>query len=166
MKKTKSLFFAALTALLVTSLIALPAFGTTVPTFTLSASTTQLPYLLPQGTTFNGSFVTTGSVRFWVNAPNGLQIVNLGIIDKAATFNFTAQQNGTYTLNFENDLSNSIQVSFSYTTNPQIPGNSNSTEASLLYLLVIVIIAVSGSLLIIFTVRRKNKTHASAAYKR
>ena len=110
------------------------------------------------GTTFNGTISTTGDVRFWVSAPNYAEIVNLGIIDKTTTFSFVAQQNGTYTMNFENDMSNSIQVTFSYVTNPVIPGSNNSTGISQSYLLITVIIAVLGSFLIIFVLHRKSKT--------
>jgi len=164
MKKTKLLISTALTALLLASLMALSAFATTVPAFTLSAQSTQLQYVMPQGTTFNGTISTTGSVRFWVNAPNEAKIVDLGIIDKTTTFSFVAHQNGTYTLNFENDMSNSIQVTFSYTTNPQIPDSNNLTGISLIYLLVTVIIAVFGSLLIIFIIRRKSKIPSSGVH--
>ncbi len=153
MKKTKLLTYAALITLLLTSLMSLSAFATTVPTFALSASSNQLQYVLPAGTTFNGSISTTGDVRFWVSAPNYAEIVNLGIIDTTTTFSFVAPQNGTYTLNFENDMSNSIQVTFSYVTNPVIPGSNNSTSQS--YLLITVIIAVLGSFLIIFVLHRK-----------
>ena len=148
--------------LLLASLMAVSAFATTVPTFTLSASSNQLQYVLPQGTTFNGTISTTGSVRFWVSDPNYAEIVNLGIIDKTTTFGFVAKQNGTYTLNFENDLSNSIQVTFSYVTNPMIPGSDNSSGISQNYLLITVIIAVLGSLLIIFVLHRKSKTQTKA----
>ncbi len=154
----------ALAVLLLASLMAVSAFATTVPTFTLSASSTQLQYVLPQGTTFNGTISTTGDVRFWVSAPNEAEIVNLGIIDKTTPFSFVAQQNGTYTLNFENDLSNSIQVTFSYVTNPVIPGSNNSTGISQSYLLITVIVAVLGSFLIIFVLHRKSKTSSSGVH--
>ena len=155
MKKTKLVISTTLATLLLTSLMALPAFATTVPTFTLSSSSNQLQYVLPAGTTFNGTVSTTGSVRVWVNAPSYAEIVDLGIIDKTTTFGFVATQNGTYTVNFENDLSNSILVTFSYVTNPVIPGSNNSTGISQSYLLITVIIAVLGSLLTIFVLRRK-----------
>ena len=153
-----------LAVLLLASLMAVSAFATTVPTFTLSASSNQLQYVLPQGTTFNGTISTTGSVQFWVSDPNYAEIVNLGIIDKTTTFSFVAQQNGTYTLNFENDLSNSIDVTFSYVTNPEIPGSNNSTGTSQSYVLITVIIAVFGSLLIIFVLHRKSKTQTTAVH--
>ncbi len=158
MKKTKFHIYVILTALLLTSAMATSAFAVTVPTFTLSSqSYVQFQYVLPQGTTFNGSISTTGSVRFFISAPNGTIISNLGIIDKSATFGFVSQQNGTYTLNFENDLPNSIQVTFSYATNPEITQSGNSALISPVYLLIVVVVAVVGSFLIIFFTRRKSK---------
>jgi hypothetical protein len=158
MKKTKLLTLAAMTSLLLTSLMATSALAVTVPPFTLSYSSEQVQYTLPQGTIFNGTISTSGSVRFWASAPNGAQIVNIGIVDKNAVFGFVAQQNGTYTLNFENDLKNQIQVTFSYETNPDISGGNNSTEISSTYLLIaIIIIAVTGSLLVLLIMRRKRK---------
>ncbi len=143
--------------------MSVPAFATTVPTFTLSASSNQLQYVMPQGTIFNGTIATTGSVQFWVSAPNYAEIVNLGIIDQTTTFSFVAPQNGTYTLNFENDISNSVQVTFSYVTNPVIPGSNNS-GISQSYLLITVIVAVLGSFLIIFVLHRKSKTSSSGVH--
>jgi hypothetical protein len=156
MKKTKLLTFAALIALLLTSFMPFSAFAVTVPSFTLSPSSNQLQqfqYVLPSGTTFNGSVSTTGDVQVWVNSPEA-EIVNLGIIDKTTAFSFVAQQNGTYIVNFENDMSNTIQVTFSYVTNPVIPG-SNSSGVNQTYLGITAIIAVLGSLLIIFVLHRK-----------
>ena len=164
MKKTKLLMSTASAVLLLASLMAVSVFATTVPTFTLSASSNQLQYVIPQGTTFNGTIATTGSVQFWVSAPNYAEIVNLGIIDKTTSFSFVAPQNGTYTLNFENDMSNSIQVTFSYVTNPVIPGSNNSTGISQSYLLITVIIAVLGSFLIIFVLHRKSKIRPSRVH--
>jgi hypothetical protein len=161
MKKMKLVVDVALSVLLLTSLTAFSALATTYPTFTLSASSNQLQFALPQGTTFNGTISTTCSLRFFVSDPNGREIVNLGIIDKNTTFSFVAHQSGTYLLNFENDLHNTIQVTFSYETNPELQSNSNSTGTSLIYLVIPIIIAVVGSLLIIFVVRRKNKIKSS-----
>jgi hypothetical protein len=119
--------------------------------------------MLPNGTTFNGSISTTGTVRSWVTDPNGTQIANLGLIDKATTFSFVAQQTGNYSMNFENDLPASIQVTFSYLTNPDISGN-NSTGTPVFYLMIPIVIAVLGSILIIYFVRRKTKNRASKDY--
>jgi hypothetical protein len=144
------------------SFMTLVASATTLPTITLSASSAQLPIILPTGTTVNGSILTI--VRFWVSAPNGAQIVNLGLIDKTTTFSFVANQNGNYTMNFENGLTNSIQVTFSYVTDPDILGGSSSTEIPLVYKVISIVIAALGSTLIIFFVRRKNKLQASEVY--
>jgi len=105
-------------------------------------------------------------VRFWVSAPNEAEIINLGIIDKTTTFSFIAQQDGTYTFNFENDLPNTIQVTFSYVTDPAIPSSNNSTGISTTYILITVIIAVTGSVLIILVLRHKSKTQTPVVNKR
>jgi flagellar basal body-associated protein FliL len=164
MKKIKILTGIAITTLLIMSFMALLASAATLPVITLSASSAQLPIMLPTGTTFNGSISTTGTVRFWVSAPNGAQIVNLGLIDKTTAFSFIAEQNGNYTMNFENDLTNSIQVNFSYVTNPDISSGNNSSGIPFVYLVISIVIAVLGSILIIFFVRRKNKINNSETY--
>jgi hypothetical protein len=164
MKKIIILTKFAIMALLLLSFMALLASATTLPAISLSASSAQLPIMLPAGTIFNGSISTTGTVRFWVSSPNGAQIVNLGLIDKANTFSFVAQQNGNYTLNFENGLTNSIQVKLSYVTDPDISSGNNSTGIPLVYLLLSIVIAVLGSILIILFVRHKNRLHASEVY--
>jgi hypothetical protein len=93
-----------------------------------------------------------------VSAPNGNIIINLGLIDKTTTFTFTAQQTGNYTLTFENDLPNSVEVTFSYVTNPDISGGSNSAGIPLIYIPIFIIIAVFGSILILFFARRKKNS--------
>ena len=166
MKKTKILTLTVLTVLLTMPLMASSASATTIPPFTLSNSSGQLPFVLPAGTTFNGSISSTGTIRFWVNAPNGSQIVNLGLIDKTASFGFVAQQNGNYTLNFENDLSNTVQVTFSYTTNPDISVGNHSTGTPLSNILLIsIIITVVGSILIFVVLRRKSRKEIRNAVK-
>jgi hypothetical protein len=157
MKKIKMLTSITITTLLIMSFMALLASATTLPAITLSASSAQLPIMLPIGTTFNGSILTTGTVRFWVSAPNGAVTVNLGLIDKTEEFSFVANQNGNYTMNFENSLTNSIKVIFSYVTNPDISTGNNSTGIPLVYLILSIFVAVLGSILLIFFIRRKNK---------
>ncbi len=158
--KTKFRSVSLLIALLTLSLIAHCASASTIPTFTVT-STSRLPIMLPEGTTFNGSISTSGTLRFWINAPNGAQIINLGLIDKSATFNFVAQQEGNYTLNFENDQlgSNPVQVAFSFETNPDISNSGTSAEPSLIYLLIPIIITVIGTILIVVFMRRKNRNY-------
>jgi hypothetical protein len=156
MHKVKNLICMATSLLLVVAITALSASAVTIPAFTLSAQSSQLKYTLPAETTFNGSISTTGTIRFWVSDPNGVQIVNLGLIDQEATFGFVAQQAGNYSLNFENDLPNPIQVTFSYETNPDI-SSDNSASIPLIYLPIPIVVAVIGSVLIIVLARRKRK---------
>ena len=162
MRKIKNSICIVSSLLLVLAITTLPASATTIPTFTLSAQSSQLKYALPAGTTFNGSISTTGTIRFWVSDPNGFQIVNLGLIDQEATFSFVAQQAGNYTLNFENDLPNPIQVTFSYETNPDI-STDNPTSIPPIYLTIPIAIAVIGSVLIIGLARLKRKQRLKTA---
>jgi hypothetical protein len=162
MKKTKFLIYFTITALLLTSMVNLSVFASTAtfPTFSLSSSSTQLHYVLPAGTQFNGSISTTGPVRFFASAPNGTVIVNLGLIDKIATFSFTALQAGNYTLTFENSLSKSVEVTFSYVANPDISGGTSSAGIPLVYLPIFIFVAVFGSFLIFFIIRRKHRSQS------
>ena len=148
-----------LAALLIASSGKPSAFGTTEPTFTLSASANQLQYMMPAGTAFNGSVSTTGAVRVWVNAPNGYKIVDLGIVDKTASFNFVASQNGTYTVNFENDMSNSIQVTFSYANNPAIQAINGSSEINETYIAITIVIVVIIALLLLIFISKHSITY-------
>ncbi len=163
MEKIKLLTPTVLAVLMLCVLSFSPVFATDTTKFNLALESNQIQYMIPAGTVFNGSIATTGMVRFWVTAPNGAQIVNLGIIDKTSSFSFDAQQNGTYTFNFENDLPNTITVTFSYTSNPQLPNNTTSTPPS--FILTIITVAVVGSLLIFFSIRRKTKKAMAAHQK-
>jgi hypothetical protein len=156
MQKIKNLAPIFVSLFLVAVITTLSASAVSIPTFTLSAQSSQLNYALPAGTTFNGSISTTGTIRFWVSDPQGVQIINSRLIDQKAAFGFVAEQVGNYTLNFENDLPTAVQVTFSYETNPEIPTN-NSTFISLAYLSIPIAVAVIGSVLIFVLLRRKRK---------
>ena len=154
MKKSKSVSLITAILLLIFSMTIFSAFGTTIPTFTLSAQTSQLRYTLPAGTTFNGSISTSGTIRFWISDPDGALIVNLGLVDNATSFSFVTQQAGNYSLNFENNLPNPVEVNFSYQTNPDLSSNNS---IPLIYLTIPIAIGVFGSVLIVVLVRRKRK---------
>jgi hypothetical protein len=154
MNKNRALTW-LLTALLLLSLTAFPAYAGTTETFTINPpSTTQYTFYLPQGTTFNGSISTSGTIRVWVTNSSGGQVVNLGLIDQTVNFGFASVQDGNFSINFENDLPNSVQVTFSYDTNPQIP-KTDLTLIPLSYLPVFLAIVVLGSILILIFAHRK-----------
>ena len=121
MEKIKSLIIAALAIVILGAFFISTAFASDSTGFSLALSSNQIQYKIPAGTMFNGTVATSGWVRVWVTEPSGGEIVNLGIIEKTTSFGFIAQQNGTYTFNFENDLPNTITVTFTYTSNPQLP---------------------------------------------
>jgi hypothetical protein len=165
MEKNKLSLFAVLVLLLVLPFTVFSASATTVSTFTVSQSS-QIQFLLPAGTTFNGSISVSSTLRFWVNSPSGYQIVNLGLIDQSEVFGFVAQEDGNYTMNFENGLpyANPVQVTFSYTTNPDVTSNDNSTGIPLTYWLAIVLIIIVGVVLIVVLRYRKDRNHDSDDY--
>jgi hypothetical protein len=163
MVKTKYFAFALFAVFVLSVLCASPAFASDTTSFSIALDTNQIQYKIPAGTTFNGTIATNGMIRFWVSAPNGEQIENLGLVETTTSFGFTAPQNGTYTFNFENDMPNTVTVTFTYSTDPQLP-NSN-TGAPSIFVWVVVAVAVVGSLLIFFGIRRKTKK-AMAAYKK
>jgi hypothetical protein len=107
----------------------------------------------------------------FVSNPSNAQIVNLGVIYQATTFTFNATQNGNYTIYFENDLNDEVDISFSYVTNPPIPNNTNSlfpiSFGELLTILSIVAIAVI--LILRFALRRSQtkltRQHQNQAHK-
>jgi len=157
MKKTKLFSAMLLTILALAPFMAPSAYATAVPPFTLEPfSASYLVYNLPEGTTFNGSISPSGDVRVFVSNPSNAQIVNLGIIYQATTFTFNATQNGNYTVYFENDLNNEVDISFSYVTNPLIPNNTNSLfSISFSELMTILsIVAVAVILILRFALRR------------
>ena len=160
MQRTKLVIYAIVAGLLM-SLAPVLVLANTTQTFSLSQSVYQLQYVMPAGTVFNGSISTTGTVRFWASGPNMAEVVNLGLVDNYKTFSFVAAQNGTYTLNFENDFPNNIQVTFSYVSDPAITSVNNSNGASLIYIWVTILVAAVGSVLVILLVRRENKRIAS-----
>lgn len=159
MNKTKMLTFTALTLLIAASFLLLTAQAATTETFTVTRGTYQVTFNLPAGTAFNGSLTTTGTVRVWVNDANGSLIANSGMVDSNASFNFTAAKDGNYIVNFENPMSNSASVTFTYQTDPELPSDSNSILPFWL-LPVFVVITIVGCVLIIYLSRRRK--HAEA----
>ena len=163
MEKIKLITYAALAVVILGAFCISTAFASDSTSFSLALSSNQIQYKIPTGTTFNGTVATSGMVRVWVTEPSGGEIVNLGIIEKTTSFGFVAQQNGTYTFNFENDMPNTITVTWTYTSNPQLPDTNAGIPIT--YIIFVGTAAVVGSLLIFFGIRRKTKK-VVAAYKK
>lgn len=155
MQTIKTAILVGLMLLLVAPIFECTSAATT--SFSLSAETAQYRYLLPAGTTFNGTINTSGTIRFWASDPNGNQIVNLGLVDDSGSFSFVAQEYGNYTLNFESNMLNSdpVQVTFTYLTNPDI--TSGAPSSPLNTVLISAVIIVVGSALIIVFIRFRNR---------
>jgi LPXTG-motif cell wall-anchored protein len=146
----------SVTIFLMLTLMASQVSASTTVSFTVT-QISQTQFLLPAKTILNGSLFDTSTLRCWVSAPDGSQIVNLGLIDHFTSFGFMASQYGNYTLNFENGLpiANPVQVTFTYSTDPEVTSNHNSTGTSFTYWVVVAFILVLGTLLIVFLIRRK-----------
>jgi hypothetical protein len=163
MKNIKLFPTILLTVFALAAFTAPSASATTVPLFALQPfHASYLVYNLPEGTTFNGSISTTGDVRVVVNNPNNAQIVNLGVIYQATTFTFNATQNGNYTIYFENDLNEAVDISFSYVTNSPIPSTTSPFPISISELLTILsIVAIAVILILRFALRRSQTSSRS-----
>ncbi len=161
MQKNRLTLFTVLILLLALPFTVYSA-SATVSTFTVSQSS-QIQFPLPAGTAFNGSISVSSTLRFWVNAPSGYQIINLGLIDQSEAFGFVAQEGGNYTMNFENGLPNAnpVTVTFTYTTNPNVTSNNNSSGIPLAYWVAILLTVIVGATWIIFLRYRKEKNRDS-----
>ncbi len=155
MQKNKILTAAILIVVLALSSSVISASSATnVPSFTVTRLS-QLPINLPAGTAFDGTVGTSGVIRVWVSAPDGAQVANLGLVDEPTKISFVATKGGNYTFNFENGIvgSNPVQVSFSFTTDPDI-SSGDSQGLPPITLAAIAIIGIVGSVLIFVTIRR------------
>jgi hypothetical protein len=154
----KGLYALTLAAVLVVLALSASSVLASTSSFTVS-QTSQIRFMLPAGTIFNGSISTSSTLRVWVDAPDASQIVNLGLIDHSASFGFVTPQDGNYTMNFENGLpmTNPVDVTFTYTTNPDVTSNSDSTGTPLAYWVTMTLIFVVGVVLIVIAARRRKR---------
>jgi hypothetical protein len=154
--KTMRFALTALTLLLATHSLLLTAQASTTETFTVTHNTYQITFNLPADATFNGSLSTTATVRVWVSDANGSLVKNLGLVDSTASFSFVVAQEGNYHVYFENSLSTSATVTFTYETDPELGGGS-----LLPFWLwpVFVVVAVAGGIVVIYLSRRRKLRH-------
>jgi hypothetical protein len=158
MNRNRILTFTALTLLLAASFLLLIAQAATTETFTVTKATYQITFNLPAETAFNGSLSTTGTVRVWVNDANGSLIANPGMVDSTASFNFIAAKDGNYYVYFENPLSNSASITFTYQTDPELPSGNQSILPFWLLPVFVVITIVGCVLILYFSRKRKHNT--------
>lgn len=156
MKTIQASTTAILTILIVSlSLTSLTSAAVTT-NFSITGSIKQIPINLPAGTIFNGTITATGTIRVWASDANGSLVANLGLVDNQGQLNFIAVKGGVYTLSFENNLPDTVQVTFSYQTDPDTSGG-NTSVLPISYLPVFIIVTVVGCILIIYFGRRKHK---------
>lgn len=118
MKRKKLLPIATIALVILMSLTAVTAYGASTETLTLEANKqTSLIWTLSEGTSFKGSFVLNGTaiIRFRVTDPKGNIILDLGFVNKSASFEFTPEEQGEYSLIFDNTGgSSTLTVTLTY----------------------------------------------------
>lgn len=160
LNKIRTLTYTTLTILLTTICLIPLASATTTSTFTVAASTNQIIIDLPQGTIFNSTITTSGTIRVWASDVNGSLVSNLGLVDNSGKLNFVATKGGIYTINFENNVANSATVTFSYQTDPEL-STGNTSVLPITYLPVFIAITVVGCIVIIYLSRKNRKNHTN-----
>lgn len=164
--------------LFVFSALAVVVFLVAVAPFTFGAQTfvtlnvdvlssRVLLFNLNEGVKFSGSFLISGGsgndVDFYVIDPNGSRIVDLGRVSQQATFEFTTQNQGAYTLRFDNSFSwvSPKIVTLTYDIEgqtPPTPINPQNVQLSIvaeaLILLTLLLLAVVVVLLLRFSCRK------------
>jgi hypothetical protein len=155
MSNPKILVLTSITLLLVASFLALSASATSTETFTLTQNTYQITFNLPAGTIFNGSVSTTNTIRVLANDANGILHANIGLVDSHTDFSFVAAKTGDYFVIFENPLSITAQVTFTYKTDPELSKSNSLIPLS--FWPVFVIITIFGCVLIIYLSHRNRK---------
>ena len=110
---------------------------------------------LKVGYIITGSVTVSGGgneIKFWVIDPDGNQVINLGIIIRGKSFEFTTQKNGAYYLRFDNRESTALKnVIISY----DVQMNSNTPNPYLLEKIILILVLITF-LILIYWRRRKH----------
>ena len=130
--------------------------ASTTETFAVTASTYQITFDLPTGTTFNGSISTSETIRVWVSNANGSVVANLGLIDNNFCFSFITHKDCTYYVYFENPLTSPAQVTFSFQTEPDLLNGSPSLLPFSLWPIFVIITVVGCVVLFYLSHRNRN----------
>jgi len=131
-----------------------------VETFNVAAGDQNIFTLnLREGMNIEGSISVTGGsgndIDFWIIDPTGNTILNLGRISHGTEFEFSVDQNGAYSLHFDNSFSLLSTKNVVLTYDVFIAG-LNQTQLLLLAFLVIAIIVIG--IIIILKKGRKSRT--------
>ncbi|MCW4021863.1 MAG: emp24/gp25L/p24 family protein [Candidatus Bathyarchaeota archaeon] len=101
---------------------------------------------LNNGQQFSGSLSVSGgladNIRFSVKAPNGTEIINIGSVSEGTEFDFTADQDGAYTLVFTNVGLGSRTVNVSYDIKTLTIAGLDGTQILIVAFAVIAVIVV------------------------
>ena len=119
-----------------------------------------LTFNLNNGQKFSGSISVSGgiadSIIFSVKAPNGTKIIDLSSVSEGTEFDFTADQDGAYTLVFENPLALSPKtVNLTYDIETLTIAGLDGTQLLIAAFLVIIVIVV-GIIIILNKGKQKN----------
>lgn len=105
-----------------------------------------ITYNLNDGQQFSGSLSVSGgladNIIFSVKAPNGTKIVNLGSVSEGTEFEFTANQDGAYTLVFTNAGLVSRTVNLTYDIKTLTIAGLDGTQVLIASFLVILVIVI------------------------
>jgi len=135
-----------------------------VQVFHIAAGNTNFASLtLDIGQYVSGSFTVAGSIDydlqidFWVTNPRGTRVFDYGPVSGGAEFNFTADEDGIYTLEFFNfpSLSSSEKtVTLTYdVTTPEV----SSPDYLFYYVLIGIVLALALTFIFIAYDRRKSR---------
>jgi len=162
------------------TIIAIPIMVLLVSMFSLvKASTVESIYVRDDGEigtiTINlqanqkaiGAFNITGArediVNFWVRDPEGVIILDSGTIVNGANFTFTANSDGEYTLNFQNNGDYTKYISLEYNIEsgflPNLPTPTDGLIWIVLGAVIIVLVLVGIGVYVLFR-RNRNKPNA------
>ena len=108
------------------------SFAEQVETVVPSGNMRNLEFDLVVGENFIGSFTVSGGIgndiKFWVSSPQGKQIILQQDVTKEKSFSFTADQNGPYTLFFDNSFETELQKKITLTYEITNRGSEYSSE--------------------------------------
>jgi hypothetical protein len=118
---------------------------------------------LKVGQYVSGSFTVAGSVAndsqiaFWVTNPRGTRVFDYGLVTSGAEFNFTADEEGIYTLEFFNSPSFSYSEKTVTLTYDVMTPEVSSPDYFFYSVLIAIILALALTFIFIAYDRRKSR---------
>jgi len=162
----RKISFTILTVFLLALLIPL-AYADEVKTLNVDAGHEMIFTInLSGGMNVKGSISVTGDsgddIDFWISDPTGNKISGLGRVSQGTQFEFTANQDGAYSLHFDNSFSLLSTKNVIITYEATIAG-MDATQMFILTFLVVVIIVVG--IVVILKKGKKKRTRCETPNK-